>query len=80
MTESLQAVMDRHGIGDAELGAECVPPIHRSLIGSYRKREKVPGSDKARSIIVALKRRGVEITLDNILAVPRKKRGRKRAA
>lgn len=66
--------MDRHGIGDEQLGASCRPRVHRTLIYCYRKRQKTPRADTAQVIIDALASLGVAITLKELLTAPPKKR------
>lgn len=63
----LSAAMKKADVGDAELGAACKPPLHRTLLWAYRKGKKVPRGDTALAIQAALRARGVEIALEDLV-------------
>jgi hypothetical protein len=69
---TLDSAMKAAKLGDAQLAAECKPPVHRTSIWVYRKGKKTPRADTARSIIAALKKHGVTLTLDELLGAPRR--------
>lgn len=57
------------GLGDAEFGAACKPPVHRTLVWKYRTGRKIPRGDTAQNILDTLARLGVALTLGQLLDV-----------
>lgn len=77
MNTGLDEILERLGVGDAAFAEEC--HLLRGQIWAYRKGRKVPGSENAAAILAALKKRGVEVELKDLIC-PRKRAGRRTRA
>lgn len=80
MKTPLDEALSGLGLSNEAFGEECKPPIHRTLIWCYRRGKKVPGADKALSILAALGMHGVQMGLDGLVSHRARARSRKTAA
>lgn len=63
----LDTELRKQDVGDAAFGAECVPPLARQQIWNYRHGYKTPRSDTAVIILTALAKRGIVLTLEELI-------------
>jgi hypothetical protein len=71
MSGALDSALKRLKLSDAAFGAQCQPPIHRSQIWTYRKQRRMPLSDTASSILAALRKHGIELTVEELIGASR---------
>lgn len=74
---TLRAILRGLKLSDAEFASECGK--HRTQIWAYRTGRYIPDSESAAKILSALRVRGVEISLEDLVARPRRRHARKTA-
>ena len=74
----LKAILRELKLSDAAFASECGK--HRTQIWAYRTGRYIPDSATAAKILSALEARGVEMTLADLIARPRKRRTSRKAA
>jgi transcriptional regulator with XRE-family HTH domain len=71
MTTPLNSALQKLGLGDADFASEC--GLARGQVWAYRNGRKTPRADTAVAILSALKKRGVEMKLESLVPIKKRK-------